>query len=225
MNIRSLHLRSTAGKLFLLAGILFAVPVVTMAQTTIAIAPTKLNVLYIGVDNPVSVAASSGADDNVTVSINGGGGIVSKTSAGLYNVQVSEVTDDCVISVYVNGKLAGTSSFRVRSLPAPSGTIGGYRSGENVSANAMQSQNGLGVYVKDFPFDVQYAVLGYTLTIDTDKGDVKSADCEGAYFSPVVKAYINQYAKPGRTVTVDKIRVKDQGGRVWKIPSLVYYIK
>lgn len=225
MNIHSFPFRSSVGKLFLLAGILFIGPKATMAQTTIAIAPTKLNVLYIGVNNPISVAASDGADDKVTVSITGGGGSVSKTGAGLYNVQVSEVTDDCVISVYVNGKLAGTSSFRVRSLPAPTGTIGGYQSGENVAASAIQSQSGIGVYVKDFPFDVRYEVLGYTLTIDTDKGDVKTVDCQGASFSPVAKEYINQYAKSGRTVTIDKIRVKDQGGREWKIPSLVYFLK
>jgi hypothetical protein len=225
MKIHSFQFRSSVAKLLLLAGILFFYPRVTTAQTTIAIAPAKLNLLYIGLNNPISVAASGGVDDNVTVSIKGGGGTVSKVGAGLYNVQVSEVTDDCVIGVYVNGKLAGTSTFRVRSLPTPSGTIGGYRSGENVSASSMQSQNGIGVYVKDFPLDVQYEVLGYTLTIATDKGDVKTVDCQGAFFSPLAKDYINQYAKSGSTITVDKIRVKDQGGREGKIPSLVYFLK
>lgn len=223
MNIRSF--RFTAGKPILLAGILFAGPLVAMAQSTFAIAPTKLNVLYIGVDNPVSVAASGGADDNVTVSVNGGGGTVTKTGAGLYNVQVSEVTNDCVLSVFVNDKLAGSSSFRVRSLPAPSGTVGGYLSGENVPASTFQTQSGVGVYVKDFPFDVRYEVVGYTLTVDTDKGDVKAVDCQGANFSPAAKDFINQYAKAGRTVAIDKIRVKGPGGREWKIPSLVYFIK
>lgn len=225
MNIHNPPIRSFIRQLVLLAAVLLVIPWFTMAQTTVSIAPTKLNVLYIGVDNPVSVAASGGADDITTVSISGGGGTVSKTAAGLYNVRVSEQTDHCVLSVYVNGKLAGASTFRVRSLPAPSGTIGGYRSGENVSASAIQSQSGVGVYVKDFPFDVRYEVLGYSIAIETEKGDIKAVDCQGANFNSVAKEYITQYGKSGRTLSVDNIRVKDQGGRELKVPSLVYFLK
>ena len=123
MNIHSN--RFTAVRQILLAVILIAGPLFAIAQSTIAIAPTKLNVLYIGVDNPVSVAASGGTDDNITVSVNGGGCTITKTGTGLYNVQVTEVTNECVLSIYINGKLEGSSNFRVRRLPAPFGTVGG----------------------------------------------------------------------------------------------------
>ena len=212
-------------KQLLLAAALFTGTMFTNAQTTIAVSPNKMNVLYIGVDNPVSVAASGGADSKLTVSINGGAGTISKTGAGLYNVHVEEVTDDCVISVYVDEKLAGTTTFRVRRLPTPFGTIGGYKSGDNISSAVFQGQAGVGVYLIDFPFDVHYQVAGYTFTVDTDKGDVMTVDCEGASFSPRAKEVIAQHVKPGRTVTIDKIRVKDAGGKELKVPSLVYFIK
>jgi hypothetical protein len=224
MNLRNFHFQLTAGKLFFMAGVLLLTSTITIAQTNIAIAPIKLNVLYVGVDNPISVAASGGTDDKVTVSISGGG-TITKVGTGLYNIHVSEPTNDCVVSVYVDGKLAGTSSFRVRNLPAPVGTVGGFKSGENISFTAFSSLTGVGVYVKDFPFDIQYEVLGFTFSVDDNKGDVKSADCQGAYFSSVAKDYIGQYVKAGRTVTIDKIRVKDQSGKEWKIPALVYFVK
>jgi ribosomal protein L18E len=72
---------------------------------------------------------------------------------------------------------------------------------------------------------VKYEVLGFTLTVDDEKGGVKSVDCEGSLFSSQAKQYIEQYVKAGRVVTIDKIRVKDPSGRNLKLSSLVYYIQ
>jgi hypothetical protein len=184
-----------------------------------------LNVLYIGVDNPVSIAATGGTDEKISVSIEGGGGKIEKSSAGIYNLQVTEITDKCVVSVLVDGKLAGTSTFRVRNLPVPSATVGGYPSGQTITSAALQAQAGVGAYIMDFPFDVRYKIIGYTLMMGDEKGNVKSVDCESAEFSPEAKQYINQHVKPGSIVTIDKIRAKDQGGRILKLPSLVYHIQ
>ena len=205
--------------------LLFAVSMSSSAQTSVAVAPIKMNVFFIGVENPVAVAASGATDDKVTVSVNGGGGSATRVSAGNYIVRVTEITDDCTIHVEVDGKLAGTSKFRVRKLPAPMGTIGGFSSGANVPSDVFRRQAGLGLYVQDFPFDIKYDVLNYTITVEDDNGGVKAADNQGASFSTEARQYIDQYVKPGKTVTVDNIRVKDPGGRELKIPSLLYYIK
>ena len=45
-----------------------------VGQSNASIGLDKMNVLYIGVDNPVSIAASGGGDDKVQASISGGGG-------------------------------------------------------------------------------------------------------------------------------------------------------
>ena len=135
-----------------------------------------------------------------------------KVNTGNYIVRFAEITDDCTIHVEVDGKLAGTSKFRVRKLPAPTGTIGGFSSGENVPSNAFRRQAGLGLYVKDFPFDVKYEVLNYTITFDDGNGGVKTADSQGASFSTETRQYIDLYATQGKTITVDNIRVKGPGG-------------
>ena len=196
-----------------------------LAQTNIAVAPVKLNVLYIGVDNPVSVAASASTDEKVSVSLTGCEGTVSKTAAGLYNVQVSSVTDDCQLNVYVDGKLAGTSGFRVRNLPRPNATIGGFASGSKVTAAVLHQQPGVSVNVKDFPFDVKYEVLGFTVTMLDDKNTPLSIDCQGAHFTSKVKQDLAQYVKPGDVVTIKNIMVKDPGGKEIKVPAIIYNIE
>ncbi|HEY6504832.1 MAG TPA: gliding motility protein GldM, partial [Chitinophagaceae bacterium] len=57
-----------------------------VGQANASIALDKMNVLYIGVDNPVSVAASGGGDDKIQVSINNG--TLTKTGPGKYNARV-----------------------------------------------------------------------------------------------------------------------------------------
>src|SRR5215217_3521295 len=85
----------------------------TVGQSATAISLTKMNVLYIGVDNPVSIAASGGAEQlDPRISQ----GSLTKTGPGQYIARVNSVTDDCTISVNVAGKLAGQQVFRVRTI-------------------------------------------------------------------------------------------------------------
>jgi hypothetical protein len=222
---RNLQPLTFFSKLFFFTVVVFG-SLSSVAQTTnIAVAPNKMNVLYIGVDNPVSIAASAAADDKVTVTIDGGGGTITKQSAGNYIVRVTDVTENCSIQVNVDGKPAGTSRFRVRALPSPYGTVGGFKSGANVSADAFRQQVGLGLYIQDFPFDVKFEVVSFTITMDTHNKDIVEARCEGAKFSDAATALISEHLKPGTTVTIDNILAKDESGKQKKIPSLVYYIK
>lgn len=196
-----------------------------VGQSNASIALDRMNVLYIGVDNPVSIAASGGGDDKVSATISGGGGTITKSSAGKYNVRVASPTEDCIITVTVDGKVAGSSKFRVRNIPAPTGTIGGFASGDNINAAAFRAQAGVGAYIKDFPFDIKYEVVSYSMSIDDDDGDIKTADCTGSYFSNLANTYKNQYSKPGRMVTIDNLRARGPDGKTFKIGTLVYYLK
>jgi gliding motility-associated protein GldM len=196
----------------------------TVGQANASIALDKMNVLYIGVNNPVSIAASGGGDDKVQVGISGGSGSVTKVGAGKYNVRVASVTDDCKITVSVEGKIAGIAQFRVRTIPRPVATVGGFESGDNVAAGAFKAQGGVGAYIKDFPFELKYSVVSFTLTADNDEGDIDEAPCTGNTWSPKA-AQIIRSLKAGRLVTIDNIRAVGEDGRSQKLPSLVYYIK
>ncbi len=195
-----------------------------VGQSNASIALDKMNVLYIGVDNPVTVAASGGGDDKTQVSITGGGGSYTKAGAGKYMFRVNTVTDDCKISVMVDGKLAGTAFFRVRTIPRPVATVGAFESGDNVNAGAFRAQAGVGAYIKDFPFELHYTVVSFTLTADNADGDIEEAPCTGNLWSPKAQSMIKNLAA-GRTVTVDNIHAIGPDNRNQKLPSLVYYIK
>ncbi len=197
----------------------------TVGQANASIALDKMNVLYIGVDNPVSIAASGGGDDKVQASITGGGGSLTRVGPGKYVARVGSVTDDCRITVSVDGKVAGASQFRVRTIPRAQAYVGGYESGANIPAGAFRAQQGVGAGIKDFPFELSYTVTSFTFSIDTDDGDVATATCQGNTFSAAARQHINAQVKSGKIVTIDNIRVQGPDGRGSNAPSLVYYIK
>ncbi len=196
-----------------------------VGQANASIALDKMNVLYIGVDNPVTIAASGGGDDKVKPSITGGGGSLTKVGAGKYVARVNTVTDKCIITVTVDGKVAGASEFRVRTVPQAQAYVGGQASGANMSAGQFRAQPSVGAGIKDFPFDLKYEVVSYTFTVDTDEGDIISIPASGYLFQGAVKQAIDRHVKAGKMVTIDNIRVKGPDGRTTAAPSLLYYIK
>ncbi|MBI3137112.1 MAG: gliding motility protein GldM [Sphingobacteriales bacterium] len=196
----------------------------TVGSANASIALDKMNVLYVGVDNPVTIAASGGGDDKVNAVITGGGGSLTRIGNGKYIARVNTVTDDCKITVSVDGKVAGGGVFRVRTIPEAQAYVGGKPSGEPFLAGAFKAQGGVGAGIKNFPFELPYDVVSFTFTCDTDD-DIVSIPVQGSSFSGAVRTAINQHVKADRMVTIDDIRVKGPDGRTTKAPSLVYYIK
>lgn len=197
----------------------------TVGMANASIALDKMNVLYIGVDNPVSIAASGGGDDKIRASITGGGGRIDRVGNGKWVARVASVTDDCKITVSVDDKVAGISQFRVRLVPQAQAYVGGDPSGTNMLAGKFKAQGGVGAGIKDFPFELSYEVQSFTFTCDTDEGDIISVPVQGYRFEGPVRKAIDQHVKAGKLVTIDNIRVKGPDGRTTTAPSLIYYIK
>lgn len=197
----------------------------TVGQANASIALDEMNVLYIGYDNKVSITASGAGAERVNASISGGGGSLINQGGGKYIAKVGSVTDDCVISVSVDGKPMGSSRFRVRTIPMPVATIGGVASNENMNAGTLRAQAGVGAYIKDFPLNLKYTVTSFTIVMDDpESGDLLEAACTGNTWSPKAQGMI-QRARAGQTLSVEQIRAVGPDGRNQKLPGLTYYIK
>jgi gliding motility-associated protein GldM len=196
-----------------------------VGQSTASIALDKMNVLYIGVDNPVSVSASGAGDDKIGFSITGGNGTYTKAGGGKYMVRVNSQTDECWINVSVDGKVAGKSKFRVRNIPKPVAQVGPYESGSNVPSGAFRAQAGVAAFSPNFPFELTYKVTSFTISADDpESGYVDEAQCQGNLWSSEATKLINGL-KANRTVMVDEIYAVGPDGKRQHLPSLVYYIK
>lgn len=195
-----------------------------VGQANASIALDEMNVLYVGYPNKISIAASGGGDDRISTSITGNCRL-EKTGNGKYIAHVMAPQEDVKITVLVDGKVAGVSQFRVRSIPQPVGTVGGYASGDNVPAGAFKAQSGVGAYIKDFPLALKFEVVSFTITADDPAtGDILEENVTGNLWSPRALNLVKNL-RPGGMVTIDNLRAKGVDNRVQKLPSLVYYIK
>ncbi len=134
----------------------------------ISIANEKMNVFYIGVDNPISIAADGLALKNLIIKSTNGE--VTKDFSGNYIFRPKSIgPSEIILYTKVNGKLkeVGRSHFRSKHLPLPTFRIG---SNKNVkSKSEMAAQEYVRAELENFEFDIKF-------TIDSFKVCIFSAD-------------------------------------------------
>lgn len=193
------------------------------ARVDVTLNLDKMNVLYIGIPNPITIGAMNYKVGKIKFSITGGDGTYVKKGLGKYDVYVKSETDDCAINIDNEGKIS-VFNFKVRKIPVAQAFLGDLSSGTIVKGDSFRSQSGLVAGIKNFPIELEYHVVSFIFTCDT-KDDIISIMNQGAEFSPKVRLAINEHVQAGRMVTIDDILIKGPDGLINRAPSLLYYIK
>ena len=174
----------------------------------------KMNVFYIGLDNPVTISSGTGWD-KTKVTMTGGTISPAGGAPGKFNVRVSN-PGAASITVNADGK-ASTYPFRVKRIPDPILMVGPSKGGRLQSV-VFKNQQFCRADLENFEFDARFNVVSATVYFS------------GANFVPVVTATINsgnlgelsaQLAKciPGTSINFDNVKVKGPDGTVRTIPG------
>ena len=193
-----------------------------VGQSNAAVQLDKMNVLFIGVDNPITISGS-GSAERLEVKINGGGGQLIGTGPKRV-ARVNQETDDCIITVTTPDGKATPIRFRVRSIPDPTPMVGSAESGD-VQFNAFRVQPGVRAFVKNFFYETQFNVTSFRITGDGagfDEG-IDEANNTGAVWNEA-KRIINK-CKPGSFIYIDNIYAVGPDGRRRKLTPLIYNLK
>jgi hypothetical protein len=67
-------------------------------------------------------------------------------------------------------------------------------------------------------------IVSFTMTIDSDNGNITSVNHSGNQYTNADKNFLNQYVKPGKLMTIEQILVRIDGA-LKKIPSKMYFIR
>jgi gliding motility-associated protein GldM len=192
-----------------------------VGQSSAAVQLDNMNVLFIGVDNPVTISGS-GSVDQIKASIRGGGGVLTGGGAKRF-VRVSQETDDCVISVTTpDGKVTNVP-FRVRSIPDPSPMIGTFKSGQ-IPAAQFRGQQGVRAIVENFYYKTQFNVVSFRMTGDGNGfEDIMEVNNTGAAWNEA-QTIVNK-ARAGSFITIEDIYAVGPDGRRRKLTPLILYLK
>ena len=171
----------------------------------------KMNVFYIGVENPITIGSPTGWDrTNVSMT----GGTISGTGSKRV-VKVSAI-GNATITVTADGK-PSAFTFRIKRIPDPIIKIGA-SSGGRMQAAAFRAQQFVSAVLENFDFEAHFSVTGATIYFN-NPGDrnVKQISLTGGSLGPA-KAYMDQLV-PGSTVIFDNIRVVGPDGQTRTIQN------
>lgn len=177
----------------------------------------KMNVMYIGVKNPVTISASGYNLNDVTWNMPGAK--ITPTGPGKYDVEVSTPNYNGVeYTVSAKNKAGGTvqvagGKIRVRNIPAPVVKLGSIEGSGSIGTGELRAQSGIAAVMDNFEFDIKYLVTSYDLQLFAKGTDVlQRARGTNPLFDrdAEVRALINK-AKPGDRLIFENIKVKANG--------------
>jgi gliding motility-associated protein GldM len=171
-----------------------------VARPSAVVSPDKMNVLYIGVPNPVSVSAPGVPRESIKVTMSGGS---LSGSNGHYTASVSNLGTAKITVSGDKGMVLGTSEFRVKRIPDPKPMFAG-KSGGNTSAANIRAQDRVFAKLDNFDFDAKFNVTRFTLVIIKPRQDAVILSTTGGELSGAMRSAMNGVT-PGTTVVFKDI--------------------
>lgn len=184
-----------------------------VAKPSAVVSPDKMNVLYIGVPNPISVSAPGVPLEKLRVSMSGGS---VKGSGGKYTANVSSIG---TARVTVSGEVApgktqvlGVTEFRVKRIPDPKAMFAG-KSGGSTSAANIRGQDRLFARLENFEFDAKFNVTRFSLLLAKPRQDVIKVTSTGGTVSPQMRAALNTVTPGTKVIFTDIVAVGPDGSQ------------
>jgi gliding motility-associated protein GldM len=198
-----------------------------VGRRSVTVSADKMNVFYVGVTNPISVAAAGVSTNALKVSCSGGGCNMTKSSNGKYNIKVSQPGATATITVSGGGLQATRFEYRVKRIPDPVAIVGGgpTKRGGAMPAGTFRGQKGVAAILENFDFEARCNLQSFELTRQAKRADAVTEKQNGGTYRGRVATLVGM-AKAGDTFYIDNIKARcpgDNAGR--NIGSLVFKIK
>ncbi len=128
------------------------------------ISADKMNVLYRGVNNPLTISMAGVPDNNISANAPG----LRKTSGSSYMINVTSLRAR-EVKIDVTGTIDGksypsSSTFRIKDIPRPVGTIRGEDGNVQMQRNSLEAST-IGAALPDFDFDLSINVTGFSFKV------------------------------------------------------------
>lgn len=187
----------------------------TVLTPSATIAADKMNVLYAGIANPVSVSGPV-APDKLSVSFPGCS--ASSQGGGKFNVSVpaaligKTVTATVAAKVGESTKTMGSTTFRVKRVPDPRAVLGAnIRGGKRAKAEILANPVIRATMGDDFVYDLKWSVNSYRVILVVKGMEEPAIVCQGGALSEKAKAAI-QKASSNTVIYFSDIKVSSEAG-------------
>jgi beta-lactamase regulating signal transducer with metallopeptidase domain len=184
-----------------------------------AVEPVKMNVLYLGVDNPVRIAASGFETSDLSVSIDNG---TITGSNGEYVIQPKQA-GSAVVTISSKGKEIQKTQFRVKIVPDPVAKIAGIKGSGAIEKAYFLKQTEINAAMENFDFDLNFEITQFTITTVEDGKNIESTSFSNKITSEQLK--LIEKCKPDQRIYIENIKAKGPDGTTRQLSAIMIKVK
>lgn len=186
----------------------------TVIEPTATVSATMMNVLYAGIDNPISISVPGIPNNSISASMTNG--TLTRSGNG-WIARPKSVGADATISITANieGRTQSISqtTFRVRQLPDPmpfitynddKGNEQRFKGGKFSKGNLVKAP-GISAAIDDGLLNISFRVLSFETVIFDSMGNAMPEVSNGAEFSDRQKAAIKKLSR-GKRFYISKVK-------------------
>jgi len=196
------------------------------------ISADAMNVVYMGLENPVSISVPGFEPDKINASMSPGGlGTLVKKGPGKYVAKITKRDRKGVnINVSVrmpdgSTKTMGSQNFRTLKVPSPTASLNG-NTGPTMSTGALQAVKVVSVTLENFVFEgIRYKTTTFDYIYKPARGNLIRGTQNGATIPNQLRAAFSN-AKRGDLLIISGIYASAPGlGKVPLAGSLVFTVQ
>lgn len=220
--------------------LLLLLPLRSQCQHAV-ISATKMNVLYIGLDNPVSFAVENTKCSELTLVVQNGS--AKRTGECEYDVVVTKPGTSIIFIIKGTDTLY-KSPYRVKNIPNP--VVDGHDA-SYLLLDSLRAHTGLLATMRNFDFDGWFSILGFDITVMRNKkmggkNKIYCSECfrkienesyetifseknEGAKFNDLLKVFIQNKLMPGDKVFIENIKATGPDNLVRLLSPIIFTVQ
>ena len=192
-----------------------------VGESNTVISPTKMNVLYIGVENPISISMSGVPSEKMSVNISQGS--ISKSGSEWIAKVTSPGTAKITASATIEGRtISGSMDFRVKTVPDPVAKVAG-KTGGKIDKGTLTAQMAVLAILDNFEFDMKFSVTEFNVSAQIGQF-TQNKPTKGARITDEQKAILNRLTK-GQKVYFDEIKAQGPDGKIRELPAVSFSIE
>ncbi|MFZ6051045.1 type IX secretion system motor protein PorM/GldM [Halocola ammonii] len=197
------------------------VPEMTVAEASLVVSPTKMNVFYRGVENPVEISVPGVGPEAIEATCPG-----HRLTKNPDNTYTMRPGDSNTAKISVTAEMPdgtkqnmGTKEFRVKRIPDPVPSFGRKTPYDNtIEKGTMVVQPGVLAEMQNFDFDVDVKVVEFKMVFIRD-GQIIEKVSKSNRVTEEMKANMQRTGR-GQKFFIEDIKVKMPDGEVRKVANI-----
>jgi gliding motility-associated protein GldM len=182
----------------------------TVIRPMATLSADKVNVVYKGLQNPMSVSASGFTNDKISLSVSGGGVLTNKGN-GKYEFNPTQPNGEVKFTVTgksMDGKVTnlGSFPFKVKLVPGPTTRISGTVDGGVLDRALLTIKPELTCQLEGFLFDLPpYKVISYEIQVSNPRKNALNELITGSRIPEGTLTRIKSYPA-GSKITISNVK-------------------